>query len=130
MKRLLFVVLMMVCSVAWAEWNYTGETARYIYFHDKSTIRRDGAFVQMWTLTNYFEAKTRSYGSAKSGKDLWKYDCKEQKQAIVSLNNFSEPMGNGRVIYSVTLKESELEWEPVVPESTGLSEWKIACGKQ
>ena len=130
MKRLLFAVLMIVCTVSWAKWEYTGKTYGFTEFHDKSTIRRNGAISLMWTLKNYFEVQTGAGKPFKSVKIFWKYNCIEESLAFVSLIHYESLDGNGGVTLSLTRKESELNWEPVVPESISEDEWKIACGKK
>jgi hypothetical protein len=131
MKRLLFSVLAMVYSLSWAGWEYTGKTNEAFVFHDKSTIRRNGAFVQMWVLTDYFEVQTGGgLVPYKSTKELWKYNCNDETLAAVSLIHFSESEGMGSVSYNKTYKERELDWISVAPGSGAEAHWKIACGKK
>ena len=132
MKRLLFFVLMMVCSVSWAGWEYTDRSNEAFFYVDKSTIRRNGAFVQMWLLTDYFEVQTGNglFAPFKSSKELWKYNCNDETLALVSIVHFSESEGIGSVNYTTTYKERELSWTSVVPDSVGKAMWKIACGKK
>ena len=130
MKKILFVLLLMTCSVSWAEWETTDITDSFILFHDKSTIRRNGAFVQMWSSKDYFEVQTDVRVPFKSSKVLRKYNCNKETQALVSLIHYSESVSSGRVTFSHTVKEHELNWTPVVPDSVGETEWKIACGQK
>jgi len=54
MKRLFFFVLMMVCSVSFADWEIRYVDDDFILYYDKSTIRRDGVIAKMWVMKNYF----------------------------------------------------------------------------
>jgi hypothetical protein len=130
MKRLVFAALMMVCSVSWAEWEYTDSSDSFILFHDKSTIRRNGVFVQMWSSKDYFDVQTDVRTPFKSAKYLRKYNCNEETQAIVWLIHYADSLGSGNVTFSYTTKERELAWIPVVPGTIGEAEWKIACSKK
>ena len=130
MKRLVFAVLIMACSVSWAEWKYMDRTDSFILFYDKSTIRRNGSFVQMWLSKDYFDVQTDVRVPFKSTKELRKYNCIEETQALVSLTHFSESENSGRVTFSITVKDHELDWTYVSPNSVGETMWKIACGKK
>lgn len=133
MKRLLFVVLMMTCSVSWAEWRITDFTSdgRYAAYHDKSTKRKNGAIVKMWLMRDYSEVLTDAEGKKyQSVKTLFSYDCKSETTALISIIEYSGSMGSGKVVWSGTRKEHEFEWAPIVPGTISEQEWKIACGKK
>jgi hypothetical protein len=129
MKRILFVLLLMTCSVSWAEWEYTTQTSSFMLFHDKSTIRRNGEISQMWSLLQFFEVQSFLGVLYKSRTELMKYNCKDETSALVSASRFSESFGKGKVTSSNTIKEREFEWNPVSPGSSGETSWEIACGK-
>jgi hypothetical protein len=133
MKRLLFVVLMTVCSVSWAEWKVTGTTdhGQNSVYHDKSTIRRNGAISKMWTLNDYAASRPDISGREyKSVKNLFAYDCKEETSAITSSIGYDNSMGSGDVVYSHSLKMNQWEWDPISPGSVAAVHWAIACGKK
>jgi hypothetical protein len=39
-------------------------------------------------------------------------------------------MGGGKVVDSVSFKEEDWTWKPIVPGTFGESQWKIVCGKK
>lgn len=123
----------MICSVSWAGWEITDSDSdgKFTAYHDKSTIRKNGSIVKMWSLMNYSAIQNiKSLGKFKSAKGLTAYNCKSEERATISLNYYSDSMGGGEVVFSVTLKENQWSWKPIVPESIVESEWKIACEKK
>jgi len=134
MKRLFFVVLMMVCSVSWAEWELCGSSGsgdkNASYFCDTSTIRRNGAISQMWKITNYTKVQTNARGDRyMSAKVLKAYNCREETNARISLIHYSESMGAGDVVWSNKRQESEWKWNPVTGTEMQTA-LEIACGRK
>jgi hypothetical protein len=131
MKRLLFLLLMTTCSVSWAEWEKTGASVDgdevTVYYLDKSTIRKNGVIVKMWVMVSTTELVSTTGRSSKAQKV---YDCSSEKFALASLVMYSGPMGTGKVTTSMTFKEKEWEWTPIVPDSGVEFEWKVACRKK
>jgi hypothetical protein len=133
MKRLFFVVLMMTCSVSWAGWEYTGTSSddAITYYHDKSTIRRNGVIVKIWEMKEYSTAQTNSESNRyQSDKILWAFNCREETKTITSIVEYAGSMGTGSVVSSITAEESWLKWSPIVPGSVAEVTWKIACSKK
>ncbi len=132
MKRLIFLALMMVCSVSWAEWELCstlgeGETSFYC---DKSTIRKNGAISRMWVLVDYSSMQTDTDDRFMSTKDYWAFNCREETKAITSVIRYSGAMGGGNTVWSFTAKERDWNWEPIAPRTVIEVLWKIACGKK
>jgi hypothetical protein len=131
MKQLLFTLLVAVCSATWANWEVTGKTNTDTFYHDKSTIRKKGAIVKMWSMVDSIEGEINSNGKRfKSQKIFRAANCNEETVAIISLIQLSDSMGQGNVVFSHTLKEGEWDWTPISPRSADEAEWKIACGRR
>ena len=131
MKRIIFAVLMMVCSVSLAKWEVTGKTNTDTFYHDKSTLRKKGAIVKMWSMVDSIEEEINSSGKRfKSQKIFRAFNCSEETVAMISLIQLSGSMGQGDVVFSHTLKEGEWDWTPISPGSADEAEWKIACGRR
>ena len=125
MKRLLFAVLMMVCSVSWAEWEKSGEANDYAVYSDKSTVRKKGKIATIWEMYDYSVVQTNENGYRyNSEKVLLGYDCMTKKFARISTVYFFGSMGDGYVVASKT--EKKLFWASVVLTRR----LKIACGEQ
>ena len=134
MKRILFVLLLMTCSVSWAEWERVGKTDSddFVYYVDRVTIRKKGNFIEMWDMTNYFETQVSQVGAKKykSRKVLNRYDCTDGTRGIVSFLMYAEENGKGNVVLSHIVKKNEIEDMPVSPESVAEDLWKIACRRK
>lgn len=135
MKRLIFAVFMMICSVSWAKWELIGEAGDndeiHLVYVDKSTIRKNGVIAKIWILKDYSSMQTESTGDRyKSAKVLNAYNCREETSALISLIDYSGSEGEGNVTYSLAIQEKEWVWRPVAPGTSGEAKWKIACGKK
>ena len=132
MKRLIFLALMMICSVSWAEWELCGGSDdKFMVYCDKSTIRKKGAISRMWGLREFSSVQTNARGDRyMSVKSLHAYNCEEETRATISLIQYSGSMGQGNVVLSGTRQEREWQWEPIVPGSIAEAQWKIACGRK
>ena len=126
MKRLLFVVLMMICSVSWAEWDVTwvNPSNGDIYHHDKSTIQKEGDLRKMWTSQQYIEPIDVGLGPLSMMKSQFHYDCKKQLVRMIAIVGYSY---DGTVQFSKVLNK---EWVPTTPGTPMMMDWKIACGKK
>jgi hypothetical protein len=131
MKPLLFVLLLMVSSVSWAEWEFTQKTNdTEVIFHDKSTIRRNGAIAKMWTMVDFAKKQIRNGKPYKSQITQFSYDCKSETIKLITSTTYSGSKGQGVSVSSYLDNDGSLPWEPVIPGSLGETEWKIACGKK
>ncbi len=131
MKRILFVFLIMTCSVSCAEWEGVGETDSYANFVDRSTIRTKGNFVEMWYMQNFFEGKVSADKKKwKSTIALNRFDCKDETLATVSFINYAKENGEGDVVFSYLYKKNEIRDLPIAPGTTSELLWQIACGRE
>ena len=134
MKRPLFAALMMFCSLSRADWEYATSVetrdGKVTNYYDKSTIRKNGAIVKIWTLSDYSLAQTDSSGEKyMSDKTLVVFNCREEVMALISITYYSGQMGEGQPLWSGTRKESEWEWAPIISGTVGEKSWKTVCYK-
>ncbi len=132
MKKPFFILLLLTNSVAWAEWEQTSHTSgeNNTHYHDISTIKRTGGITRMQTMINYSVVKNLKSGDKfESLVRLDGYDCKYEKTAPIKVTYFSGSMGTGNVVFTYTVKNSELEWESFSASSLDEKNCKIACGK-
>ena len=127
MKLLMGLLLLLVSGAASAEWTYAGESDEFIHYVDRTTIRRNGNFVKMWSLTDYKKAKVINGTSTLSQRTQEGFDCKGEKWRTLALTTFSGQMLSGTV-NSTDSSDTE-KWVPVPPDTFSEKMWKIACGK-
>ncbi len=127
MKRILCIWLMMTCSVSWAEWEITSGAPEQIVYHDKTTKVRKGNIVKMWTMTDFPEVRNDEFGDFLSIKSRDAFDCKKKLHALIEAFFFADKLATGEMIHSLKIKESELDWLPIKPETVAEEELQIAC---
>jgi hypothetical protein len=129
MKKILAILLLTITSIdVFAELMQVGENKDLTLYVYPTTIRATGAKVKMWDMTEFkrgMESHAAS-GYYWSSKSLVEYNCEEEESRILTFSHFSEPKGQGRVLYSL---EEPGKWKPIMPESMGQTLWKIACDK-
>jgi hypothetical protein len=131
MKRLIPPLLMMVCSVSWAKWELTGSNSyeTVFFYHDRSTIQRNGSFVMMWSMVNFSSVTSDDWGNRyRSIKSRNAYNCLSQEYTTTSIVKTDGSMGGGDVVDSTTLKERDWKWAPISPNSVSEHLLQIACG--
>lgn len=126
MKRLLFVLLMMTCSVSRAEWTFflVNEREGEYVFIDRDRIKRDGSFARMWEMTKYDKVQKDDWGLFDEETVLVQYDCVNERSILLDLK-FRR---NGTVIFSANTDNSR--WRYVQPGTRGFGKLEIACGKK
>ena len=106
MKRLIFVFLLMTCSVSWAEWEIVTSDSESDIYADRETIRKKGNFVEMWRMKSFVEVQVNSDGKKfRSVKFLSRFDCKDETVGSFSFVQYSEEYGRGDVVSSGTIKK-------------------------
>jgi hypothetical protein len=127
---ILAVILAVVSSSAMAEeWVAVINTddGGITVYADKSTIRKEGNIVNIWTLGDF--KKAEQIGSNQqflSLKEQYEYDCKEQQMRRLYATMYFGNMGRGNVLDSSPIHE---KWQPVPLGSLNEHLWKFACGK-
>jgi len=123
MRLVLTLLLTLAAAPAWAEWVKVGENDHAFYYIDPATIRKNGDLRRVWEIT---DLKQRSKYGVMSRRVLNEYDCKEERQRILSLSTHSDPMANGRTISS----DSEpSEWDYAPPNTSVQTILRIVCAK-
>ncbi|NGZ97228.1 MAG: hypothetical protein CV089_14105 [Nitrospira sp. WS110] len=108
--------------------------ARNMVYFDPTTIRRDGALVTLWQLTDYkvmqgnapfgrFMMGPHRFFSTKSHKE---FDCVNKRVRLLASSEHSQHMGTGVQNAVAVAQGSGL---PVEPDSINEALWKVACGK-
>ena len=107
---------------------------RNMVYIDPTTIRRDGALVTLWQLTDYkvmqgnapfgrFMLGPHRFFSTKSHKE---FDCVNKRVRLLASSEHSQHMGTG-VQNAVAVAQGS--GFPVEPDSINEALWKVACEK-
>jgi hypothetical protein len=109
----------------------TGKADDLTHYHDKSTITINGITAQMWVMYEFPQVRTNTDGGRyKSAKSLLAFNCKYETLAMISVLQYSGPLGTGDVVLSDSYNESEWIWDRIVPDTIVKVELDIACGKK
>ena len=57
MKPFAFVLSLLVCANAWADWTRVDRAEGVEVYVDSATIRKSGNTIKMWSLFNFHAAK-------------------------------------------------------------------------
>lgn len=126
-ERFVFILFVILCASAKAEWEQTEKIGDVTFYHDKSTIKKENTTVRMWTLVNYHEPQDDSFGIFLSAKALNAYDCTNEKWAGVSVYYYAGVNGTGKLIHSDLVQPTDLLWDPIVPDTISAKNWVLAC---
>ena len=127
-KTILMMMMLAVASgSAAAAWVVLGENDTSVVYFDPATIRKADNTVTMWTLFDLKKTRVVDVFSYASSRAQYEYDCKQVRVRLLDSSLYSENMGGGEVVYSLSVPA---DWEPVAFESVNDGLWKRACGKQ
>jgi hypothetical protein len=130
MKRILFVLLIMTCSMSRAEWEVIGRSEDYVSYIDKSSVRKKGNFFEVWEMKDFFQAQNNSLGkNFRSLVFLNIYDCDNRISGSIAFATYSKSMGKGITIDSGDFG-SNFRRDRVFPGSTAETTWKMVCGME
>lgn len=109
--------------------------ARNMVYFDPTTIRRDGALVTLWQLTDYkvmqgnapfgqFMMGPHRFFSTKSHKE---FECVDKRVRLLASSEHSQHMGTGSHNAVAVAQGSGI---PIEPGSINEALWNVACGKE
>jgi hypothetical protein len=106
-------------------WVKIGESEIMFVYTNPFTIRKRFSNVKMWELFDLKSAKVDDSGkNYLSVMHQAEYDCKENQYRTLAISYYSENMGKGDQISTVSKSQ---EWDSVVSGSADEAFWKIAC---
>ena len=124
MKKLFLVCLMMLAGSAWADWVKFDENEQMQFFYDPATIRKDGNIRRVWRLQNF---KQLGDEGEMSRRFRIEYDCKNERDNILSFSGHSELMASGTTLYSHN--DTGGKWRDIPPRSSAATILAIVCSK-
>ncbi|MEA1946190.1 MAG: tetratricopeptide repeat-containing serine protease family protein [Thermodesulfobacteriota bacterium] len=102
-------------------WGYLSRSDTEYFFINKNKIRQQGNLVWYWTMEVPFQ---ESHSGKKCTKNCRVADCDSARSGLVSYIDYDS---NGEIIRSHTLKESEIDMSPAMPDSIGEGYLEYAC---
>ena len=129
-RSILFLMLAILSAGATAAWTRIGGTDRFDSYADRATIVKNGNLVKMWELRDYKVPNNAGGKPHLSSKLLFEFDCKDMRRRLISFDDYSGNMGNGKVVItSADLGKSLGNLEPFDPGTHAEVIWKFGCGK-
>lgn len=122
MKKLL-MGLMLVSSVARADWVLYGDNGKAEFYYDDKTINTSGGTVSVWEMLSY----SFPLNGVLSNRSHKEYKCEAREFRNLAGEFFSEPYLKG---VRVSSNDSEDEWRPVVDGTRNSELLDIVCGKR
>jgi hypothetical protein len=111
-----------------AEWIVLGRNENFRVYLDQRSVQRNGDFARVYQLTDFVTAQwidgRTVIGSIRA---LVEYDCAQPRARTLTLEAYSEQMGEGRLVTSE--QNPDAKWEDATPGRTGESVWRLVCGK-
>lgn len=123
MRKVLCILLTLVAAPAWAEWVHLEANETGNFYIDPVTIRKDGNMRRVWGL---LDLKQRGKDGEMSRRYLKEYDCKGDRDRLLSASMHSELMGGGTVLLSWN---GAYEWDHIPPGTVAATILKLACKK-
>jgi len=109
-----------------SEWISLGRTENFRAYLDQRSVQRDGDLVRVFQLTDFATAQwvdeRTVVGSIRS---LVEYDCSQPRARTLSLEAYSEQMGEGRLVASE--QKPDADWNGVAPGGIGENTRKLIC---
>jgi hypothetical protein len=126
MKKLLLTLLtsLVLSGAAWAEWVLIIENVSIYRYIDPATIRKEGSLRRVWEIQNF--KRPNKIGEL-SYRVRAEYDCKQERDRLLSFSTHSEYMASGATLYSSP--EGPGTWNDIPPGSIAETVLKIVCAK-
>lgn len=128
LATLLFLMSCFLAGGVRAEWLSLGRNENVRAYLDQTSLQRNGDQVQVLQLMDFVTAQWADertvIGSIKS---VVEYDCVQPRSRTMSLEAYSEQMGDGRRVAAERLPNPE--WEGVKAGSTGEKIRQLVCGR-
>lgn len=111
MKRIkLGIMLILCCDGIFAGWEQVGADDKAYIFADRTTIQKEGTQATMRHLLDFKLRPPENGTNYQSVNIEVRYDCKANRFQDLSASFHPYRMGEGKVLYSVTVPG---EWQPI-----------------
>jgi hypothetical protein len=126
MKKILFVFLMGLNSIAYAQWTLVGDNDAGQFYIDLTSIHQINQNKRVWVKTEYSSnSKMTLQENIRSTRSLQEFDCRERKYRRLSFHAYKQP----NLIDSVFTSNTVQEWQYIPPNSVSDAELRLICIK-
>ena len=129
MKKILtlFLTLFLITTNAYAEYTkFAGFKDGFVFFYDKSSVKRNGNKVEVWNYTNFGEGSIAKSYKVYSMRTLDKFDCTNKTFQHFSIQSFTKPNLEGGM-RDVPITNPTIKY--IVPDSSESILMKLVCKK-
>jgi hypothetical protein len=127
MKKLLFVLLLSISSIVYAEYSSIGTTDEAEWFINLNTIQQIGQYKRVWIKSEFFTTSSffKKYNN-RSTSSYEEFDCREKKYRSLTTRYFFQPDLNGLDNMDNQIKG----WNFVAPNTLPDKLLNIVCNKK
>ena len=125
-RQLIILFLVFLPKIALCQWIFITDGNMSTVYIEKSSIKKSGNYIKVWTL---YDIKKRDEEGYLALKSYAEYDCLNQQVRHLSEIQYSENMssGFGQTLRSYNTKDKS--WAPISPDSVGNDILKVVCSK-
>jgi hypothetical protein len=129
MRKLLPLLLLMLCMTSSAEWVRVGgaHPLKFEQYIDPDNVKQSGPMAimrQVWEMKNYPEPAKDSGASIKT---LVEYNCQNRQLRVLKEFLFTEPWAKGKEISPPATDQAAGGWTQITPGSSGEAIIDIVC---
>jgi len=124
-KKYLLALMLLFALPASAEWRQVAEGADgALLFADFGTFRKDGSTIRFWQLTNFSKPKKAFGRDVFSLRARVEFDCKQERERLISISLFSDFFATGEVI---TSEDTGTNWRDIPPDTVASTVFQSVC---
>ena len=117
-------ILTLHCLASFAGWVLFEGTDEVEIYVDLSTILKNDQVATLEYLLNF--SKPQLSKGMQSAVDFAEFDCEQKRKRTLSMTNYSEPIGQGRVLFK---SDEPTKWRLIRADSMEFTLWQFACKK-
>ena len=119
------IALTLPAMAEWTKYSESDESDKYI---DLGSIRKSGDLRKVWQMWDYrIQGK---YGQSSQTLRV-EFNCKDETTRLLVVNDYEEPLANGKVLSSITHNNTQgFDIPPGTSGTSGATALKLACSKK
>lgn len=125
MKKILFIILLLINSVVYAQWTYILEANETEIYFDSKTISQVNQYKRVWLKLEYSLNSEMSKVDVRSSRVYREFDCREKKVRNLSLTTFTQPNLSG----NSTSSNKVTDWSFIAPNTNAELLLEVVCKK-